>query len=58
MLVDPLHPLFKEFSELSEQEETLGLLSRTDIGHRAAWQLLLNEQGVSIVGHSVVKAVS
>lgn len=52
--VDPFHPRFAEFAQLSAQEEALGLLGRPDIGTRKGWEALLRERGLRIVGHSVV----
>jgi DNA phosphorothioation-associated putative methyltransferase len=52
--VDPFHPRFAEFAQLSAQEEALGLLGRSDIGMRKGWEALLKERGIQIVGHSVV----
>lgn len=50
-LLDPLHPQYSEFANLSAQEEELGLLSRSDIGTRAGWEAALQEKGLQIVGH-------
>jgi len=52
--IDPLHPRYAEFARLSAQEEALGLLSRSDIGTRRGWEVILKERGLRIVGHSVV----
>ena len=53
MLVDPIHPNYSEFRELSEQEERLGLLSRLDIGTREGWLGVLAERNLAIRGHRV-----
>ena len=53
--LDPLHPRYAEFAQLSAQEEELGLLSRSDIGLRKGWEALLKESHVDIVGHSVIQ---
>lgn len=53
-LLDPLHPQYSEFANLSTQEEQCGLLSRSDIGTREGWQSVLRERGFQIVGHSLV----
>jgi len=53
MLIDPLHPSYKTFCELSSQEEELGLLSRNDIGTKQAWLAILAEKGLTIEGHRV-----
>ena len=54
MLIDPLHPFFGMFSELSRQEDELGLLSRSDIGTKQGWLQVLKSQGLSIERHSLV----
>ncbi len=53
-LVDPTYTRFAEFRALSEQEETLGLLSAPEIGTREAWQALLKARGLILEGHRVV----
>jgi DNA phosphorothioation-associated putative methyltransferase len=53
--VDPLYPKFTVFAELTRQEETLGLLSRADIGYRKGWQALLSEKGLALKDHTVEK---
>jgi DNA phosphorothioation-associated putative methyltransferase len=53
--LDPLHPRYAEFAQLSAQEEKLGLLSRSDIGMRKGWESLLKENHVDIVGHSLIR---
>ena len=55
--LDPLHPRYAEFAQLSAQEEGLGLLSRSDIGMRKGWEALLKENHLAIVGHSLIRAV-
>jgi len=52
--LDPLHPRYAEFAQLSAQEEQLGLLGRPDIGTRNGWEELLNSRGLKIAGGSVV----
>jgi DNA phosphorothioation-associated putative methyltransferase len=47
------YPLYEQFRQLSEAEEARGLLSRTDIGNRRAWEELLDAEGVTITGHSL-----
>lgn len=51
--VDPLYPKYGVFSDLTRQEEALGLLSRADIGYRVGWQSLLSEKGLKLKSHSV-----
>jgi len=53
--LDPLHPRYAEFAQLSAQEEELGLLSRSDIGMRKGWEALLKERHLDIVGHSLLR---
>jgi DNA phosphorothioation-associated putative methyltransferase len=53
--VDPLHPRYAEFVQLSAEEDQLGLLSRADIGTRNGWARVLEEHGLQIIGHSVVR---
>jgi DNA phosphorothioation-associated putative methyltransferase len=54
-LVDPLYPGHGSFSELTRQEEELGLLSRSEIGFRREWLNLLAERNLQIVGHTISK---
>ena len=53
--IDPLHPSFGMFAELTHAEEECGLLSRTDIGHRKGWEEALQAAQVRIEGHSIVR---
>jgi DNA phosphorothioation-associated putative methyltransferase len=53
--VDPWHPRYIEFSNLTQTEERLGLLSRSDIGTRNGWLSLLKERRLRIVGHTIVE---
>jgi DNA phosphorothioation-associated putative methyltransferase len=53
--VDPLYPGYGMFSELTQQEEALGLLSRPEIGFRREWQSLLAEHSLRIVGHAIFR---
>jgi DNA phosphorothioation-associated putative methyltransferase len=53
MLVDPLHESYAMFSDLSAQEEQLGLLSRTDIGTKQGWLSVLAENKLTILGHQI-----
>ena len=53
--LDPLHPRYAEFAQLSAREEELGLLSRPDIGLRKGWEALLKERHLDIVGHSLIR---
>lgn len=54
--MDPLYPHYAEFRALSEQEQAMGLLSRSDIGFRRQWLALLGEKGVRIDGHTLLAA--
>lgn len=47
------YPGFAKFARLTRQEEEAGLLSRSDIGQRSSWELLLQEQGLTIRGHQL-----
>lgn len=51
--VDVLHPRYAEFAALSEQEDSLGLLSRSDIGNKQSWLRLLSEHRLKIEGHTI-----
>ncbi len=51
--VDPLYQNYSAFSELTRQEEDLGLLSRVDIGFKSEWLRLLSERKLQIIGHEV-----
>ena len=55
LFVDPLHPLYRTFRELSLEEERLGLLGGIDIGNQVAWFAILAEHGVTIENHRVVR---
>lgn len=55
-LVDPLHASYRVFCDLSAQEESLGLLSRPDIGRKQEWLSALAEKGISIEGHKIIVA--
>ena len=54
-LVAPSYPHYETFRRLTEQEETLGLLSLPNIGYRSGWLQLLQEKGLTIRGHEVVQ---
>jgi DNA phosphorothioation-associated putative methyltransferase len=51
--VDPFHPRYAEFAQLSEKEKELELLGRPDIGMRKGWEALLKSKGLRIIGHSI-----
>lgn len=54
--VTPVHPLREKFSRLTAQEERHGLYASPErIGTRNGWEQVLQEQGVSLRGHRVVK---
>jgi DNA phosphorothioation-associated putative methyltransferase len=44
--LDPLHPRYSEYSQLSAREESLGLIGRNDIGTRDGWFAVLQEKGI------------
>ena len=48
------YPYYDKFRKLTNQEEQLGLLSRSDIGHKEGWEALLTEKKVSIKNHKVL----
>jgi len=51
------HPSFDEFSKLTSQEESLGLLAEpARIGTKKGWEACLLEKGALIEGHEVVSA--
>jgi DNA phosphorothioation-associated putative methyltransferase len=51
------HPLYAKFHRLTQQEERCGLLDETNlIGTQRGWQNRLQESGVTLRGHRVVKA--
>ena len=52
-LVDSLYPKYSAFAELSRQEEELGLLSRSDIGHRKQWEAVLLEKNLVFLDHVI-----
>jgi DNA phosphorothioation-associated putative methyltransferase len=52
----PDHPLHAKFARLTEQEEQHGLLSNTaTIGTRAGWEARLQEHGLALKGHRLVR---
>jgi DNA phosphorothioation-associated putative methyltransferase len=55
-LVLPSYPRYPEFQALTEQEESLGLLSSHEIGFRTAWIALLASRGLAVQGHRVRQA--
>lgn len=57
-LVDALHPRYTVFSELTQEEEEQGLLSRPDIGTRQSWLSLLAERELAIEGHRLYSNTS
>jgi len=54
--VTPDYPQYAEFDQLTRQEEKLGLLNHTSvIGTRKGWLQCLENEGVEIQGHRVVR---
>ena len=54
-LVDDTYPLYQKFLSLTKQEEKRSLLSRSDIGHKANWERLLAEAGLTVRGHRLMR---
>ena len=44
----PEHPRYSEYKIITEKEDSLGLLSRSDIGFKKAWEHLLNDCGIKL----------
>jgi len=55
LLIDSLHPMYRIFRDLSDEEEKLGLLSSLSIGTRVGWSSVLEEHGVEIDDHRVMR---
>jgi len=53
--VDMLYQSYGTFTELTRQEEELGLLSRPAIGFRQEWQRLPSKSQLQIVGHTICR---
>lgn len=51
--LDELHPDYQRCVQLTEREEALGLLSRTDIGFRNGWRAALEEKGFALQGYDL-----
>ena len=49
----PSYPHFEKFRKLTQQEESLELLSSPDIGYRGPWEELLLSRGVKIEYHQI-----
>jgi DNA phosphorothioation-associated putative methyltransferase len=54
--LDPMHPDYQRCLELTQREEALGLLSRTDIGFRNGWRTALAEKQVAERGYELIAA--
>jgi DNA phosphorothioation-associated putative methyltransferase len=53
----PTHPLHVKFARLTQQEEKAGLLDDPSrIGTRTAWLARLEEHGLTLRGHRLLKA--
>ena len=51
------YPLYEQFAELTRQEEALGLLDNSrSIGTRQRWLQRLEDYGVEIQGHSLIRS--
>ena len=56
LLLDVSDPDYARFSALTDQEEGAGLFSApTTIGHERGWSRLLQERGLMIRGHRVLR---
>jgi DNA phosphorothioation-associated putative methyltransferase len=52
----PSHSLYEEFAQLTQQEELHGLLDETkSIGTREGWNHRLQEKGLKLQGHQLVR---
>ena len=51
--LDEFHPDYQTCVALTEKEESLGLLSRPDVGTRNDWRSALAERGVAINGYTL-----
>jgi DNA phosphorothioation-associated putative methyltransferase len=49
------YPYFDTFKRLTEEEESVGLLSGSNIGFRNGWNLLLRERGMFVSDHSLLR---
>ncbi len=56
--LDPLHPRYAEYAQLTSQEEELGLLSRIDIGTRNGWNALLASRNLQVENNAIVSAIT
>ena len=56
--LDPLHPLYAKYAQLTKQEEALELLSRTDIGTRNGWETLLASRNLRVENNAVVSTIT
>jgi DNA phosphorothioation-associated putative methyltransferase len=54
-LVDETYPLYQKFHALTSQEEKKLLLSRPDIGHKQAWEHVLEEARLVVRGHRLLR---
>jgi DNA phosphorothioation-associated putative methyltransferase len=54
-LVDETYPLHQKFVALTKQEEKKSLLNRPDIGHKQAWERVLEDAGLVIRGHRLFR---
>jgi DNA phosphorothioation-associated putative methyltransferase len=51
--LDEFHPDYQGCHALTEKEESMGLLSRPDVGTRNGWRTALVERGVVIRGYTI-----
>jgi DNA phosphorothioation-associated putative methyltransferase len=52
-LVSPSYPGYLMFKQLTDAEESMGLLAAPDIGTRERWAAVLATHGVEIHGHAL-----
>jgi hypothetical protein len=54
--IPPSHPDFAKFSQLTADEESLGLYKNPElIGHEEGWLKILAAEGLGITNHKVIK---
>jgi hypothetical protein len=55
-LLHPSNPLIQKYSKLTKQAENEGLFdNKRNIGFKNAWEKLINERGLSVKDHEIVK---
>jgi DNA phosphorothioation-associated putative methyltransferase len=51
--LDEFHPQYAQLIRLTEREQSLGLLSRPDIGTRKEWEAALAERGLLLKEYDI-----